>query len=236
MINSENLKGKNIFIWGLSGSGKDTTANILVENFGYLKVRIADTVKRIIMETKNLTFEELEEQKRIDPALRELHHTVGKYLDKENGTRNRISQIIAKTSLDIVNLPENLKVKSMVVCDCRSIDEAKQFLEAGWYGIYLNKKPSEYQNNTHWTEKDIFENGDIQKLIELYGNQNIIIINNDDELSKNPEKAIEYASAFNSLTNGCYVVTIFIRHYAFDGMMKHYLNEMFFGSTISFRK
>lgn len=168
----------NIFIWGLSGSGKDTLSNFMVEEFGYLKVRIADTIKRIIMEQENLTFEELEEQKRINPELRNRHHEVGLYMDAKDGTKHRIGQIIRRKALDIVNLPEEIRNKNMVVCDCRGIEEAKQFLDAGWYGIYLNRKPNEYRNEKHWTEKDMFENGDLKELLSKYGNKNILCFNN----------------------------------------------------------
>lgn len=173
----------NIFIWGLSGSGKDTISNLLVKNLKYLKVRIADTIKRIIMEQDNLTFEELEELKRINPELREKHHDIGKFMDAKNGTIHRIGQIINRTALDLYNLPEDVKNRKMVVCDCRSYEEAKLFLDAGWYGIFLNRQPNEYRNKEHWTENDMFFNGNITKLVSKYKHKIILVFNDRQDYS-----------------------------------------------------
>lgn len=46
-------------ISGLSGSGKDTTADLLVKNHGFVKVSLADPLKRICRDVFNFTDEQL---------------------------------------------------------------------------------------------------------------------------------------------------------------------------------
>ena len=38
----------NIALYGMSGSGKDTVADYLRDNYGYVKLRLAKTIKSII--------------------------------------------------------------------------------------------------------------------------------------------------------------------------------------------
>lgn len=163
---------RNIFIEGCSGSGKDTLANFF-ESRDYKKIRIADTIKRIICEMKNLTFEELEEQKRINPELRLLHNFWGKILDSDNGTNNRISQIINGTALDLCrnNSP-------LCVCDCRGYDNVMQFLNVGFIGIFLSRNINEYGNPDHWTESTIIKTNSLLQ-IPLHLRGNCIIVFND---------------------------------------------------------
>ena len=42
---------KNIFIYGMSGSGKDTIANFLQSKYDFIKLRIAGTIKQYVYET-----------------------------------------------------------------------------------------------------------------------------------------------------------------------------------------
>lgn len=48
-----------IGISGLAGSGKDTVANFMLENEGFVKVSLADPIKRIAMDLWNFTEEQL---------------------------------------------------------------------------------------------------------------------------------------------------------------------------------
>jgi hypothetical protein len=43
-------------------------------------IKIADTIKRIICEKNNLTFDELEILKRSNPEFRKMHNVIGEYL------------------------------------------------------------------------------------------------------------------------------------------------------------
>ena len=47
-----------IFLHGLKGSGKDTTAKILIDKFNFKKVAFADPIKIVLMKTFNLKTEE----------------------------------------------------------------------------------------------------------------------------------------------------------------------------------
>jgi len=179
------MEQKNIFIYGLSGSGKDTISNFFRDEYYFIKLRIANTIKSIICETNNLTFNELEEQKRNKPELRQLHHTVGKILDKDNGTNNRIKQLIDGTSLEYqhFNKQNGLINKPRIICDCRCKEWSEQLLNAGWIGIFLFRTGKEYKDSTSFTEQNMFLNGNINELLKIYYDQMYLIYNDDDSQS-----------------------------------------------------
>ena len=176
----------NFFIWGLSGSGKDTIANHLHESYNYLKIRIADTVKRIICEKENLTFDELEIKKRNNPDLRKMHNFIGRFLDDTNGTTYRINQLIDGTALDYQFFEkEYIQNVSKVAFDCRSIEWCEQFIKAGWTGLFLTRTTQEFKDSGHFTENNIFE-GTFQLMIEKYKNRSqFIVIQNHDAFNTN---------------------------------------------------
>lgn len=168
----------DVFFYGMSGSGKDTASDFLKNIYNYRKIRIADTIKRIICEKENLTFEELEVQKRTNPLLRQLHHDVGDYLDSKDGTMNRIGQIIKHKALDFQYLSDIDKSEmNIVVCDVREKKEAEEFLKAGWIGICLSRKTSETSN--HRTDISMFDNCELDILKGKYPNQ-IFVVDNQD--------------------------------------------------------
>jgi hypothetical protein len=193
LLNPEN----NIFVYGMSGSGKDTISNYLVENYGYMKLRIARTIKQIVCEKHNLTFDELEIQKRINPELRKAHHIVSSYLGKE-ATFNRIKQLLDNTAFDFDYMTkEDLKFIPKVICDVRQLKEAEICLQAGWTGIFLSRTTNEFKVSSHYTEQNMFLNGELERLnsSSSYKKQLKIIYNNDDY-----ERQIPFTTTFT--TNG----------------------------------
>jgi len=187
-----------IFVYGMSGSGKDTIANYLKNSLGFMKLRIADTIKRIICEKCDLTFDELELQKRSNKSLRSLHHRVGEYLDTpidiylnnfndNNGTTNRINQLINGTALDYQHFSDDFIQKTCkVICDVRTFEWSEQLLNAGWIGIFLTRTTPEFKESDNFTEQNIFSNGGIEKLWKsTLDKEKIIIINNDPEVFLN---------------------------------------------------
>ena len=142
---------QNIFVYGLTGSGKDSVSNYLVENYGYFKLRIADTIKRVICEALNISSEELEEQKRTNSELRMLHHIVSQMFDdlakKPQSSINRVEQLINGKAFDFHNFSVQHDKVLKVICDCRTISEAKKFLEAGWTGIFLSRTTESVKNH-----------------------------------------------------------------------------------------
>ena len=162
----ENNFQKNIVLFGLSGSGKDTIANHLDYTLDYFKIRIAGTIKQIIQEKRNLSIDELEEQKRLNPEIRQEHHDVGEYLG--DGTINRVKMIINNTVAEFQYKQEHQLV---VVCDGRGLErEIKLFLsEPNWVCIFLsrNNYDSEFRNKEHWTE-----HGSIEKSLDFIEKNN----------------------------------------------------------------
>lgn len=191
---------KNIVIFGLTGSGKDTISDFLVREYNYFKIRIAGTIKQIIQERRNLSIEELELQKRIDPEVREEHHTVGNYLG--DATINRIKLIISGGVTEFQYKDSN---QDIVVCDGRGLErEIKLFLESpDWVCIFLSRDNYDVEHKSatsHWTDNSDFNKA--LKFIEEneYYDRSIIIMNNkgnaslDEEYDKIAKKCLFYTN------------------------------------------
>jgi hypothetical protein len=199
---------KNFFVYGLSGSGKDSVSNYLRDSYGFMKLRIADTIKRIICETKNLSFEQLEEQKRVQPELRTMHNDVSKMLDGiagiEQSSLIRLKMLIDDTALDYQHLGslENIQETQKIICDCRTYDEASMLLKAGWIGIFLSRTTTEFKDSTHFTEQNMFTNGKLKDLLSEYQNLQICLIFNERSLEKNIPDTYDSDQIYMYGTNG----------------------------------
>ena len=179
---------KNIFIYGMSGAGKDTIANSIRNYYGYLKLRIAGTIKQYIFETYGFkSQEEFEEAKRTNPEVRKMHNIIGneidlkgKELSGQNGSLNRLDQLLNRTSLEF-EIHYNMNDKPLCIIDVRTIEEAKKCFDAGLYGIFLNRRSTEFADKTHKTEQDIFLNGQLSVLFsnKNYREKSIIFLNDD---------------------------------------------------------
>ena len=175
--------GKNVFVYGLSGAGKDTVSNYLRDEYGFLKLRIANTIKSVICEAKNLTFDELEELKRVNPELRKLHNDVSQLIDNiagvEQSSIHRLHQLIDGTSLEFQHFNEKNRMldAQKCVCDVRTDLEVELLLDAGYFGFFLNRRADEFKQSAHFTEQSHFANGNVTKWESKYGHQ-MQIINN----------------------------------------------------------
>lgn len=180
---------KNVFIYGMSGAGKDTAANYLRDTLGYLKLRIAGTIKQYIFETYGFkNQEEFENAKRTNPEIRKAHNIVGRLIDNEGlehtgqaGSLNRLDQLIARTSLEF-EIHYNMSDKPLCIVDVRTKDEAEKCLKAGFIGIFLDRRAQEYADRTHKTEQDMFINGELMSLVKNYQEQSILIFNSDTDI------------------------------------------------------
>lgn len=181
---NDNKIKPDFFISGKIGSGKDTIADYLKSYFGYYKFRIADTIKRIICEKRNISFDELEVLKRSNPEIRNEHTDTGDWLGIETNI-NRCELLTNRKALDWQNL--NIS-NPFVVCDARSLQESEIFLKTGAYGIFLSRLTEEYSKITHWTETNLFTNGVLKQLINDYPEQIIVVLNggeyNEEELNE----------------------------------------------------
>ena len=170
----------DIFVFGLTGAGKDTVGNYIAEYYDYRKIRIAGTIKQIICEKYGFTPEELEKQKRLDPNIRMEHHNTSKMLGDQQGSLNRTRLITEHNTFDLqlVSDPE----KPLFVLDCRTFDEALVLLEGGFYGIFLNRTTKEFKLDGHFTEGDLFKNGQLNELLEEWKDKILLVYNGDTDI------------------------------------------------------
>lgn len=166
---------KNYFVYGMSNSGKDTVSNYLRDRYGYVKLRIARTIKQIICEEYDLTYEELEKLKRTNPKFRLEHHRVSEMLGNKKSSMHRLVQLIDGRSMDFEYVDAR---KPRVICDCRDFEESDMMLNSDWVGIFLTRTTGEFRDSTHYTEQFMFSNDDLKKLSNIYGLGRLIVIDN----------------------------------------------------------
>lgn len=197
------LKKKDIFIYGKIGSGKDILSNYLQIKNNCGVFRLSGTIKQIIMEQKDLTFEEIENGKRMDSDLRNLHHTIGDYLGNDKTTNNRLKALINRYSMDMYNFN---KSKPIVINDIRTKENILTLFETinsdkylkfreenGYYKpsiIFLTRESEEYQNkiksNFHYTDEDCMKLPLFSQILKKYlqkefeDNFDIYLIDNAD--------------------------------------------------------
>lgn len=177
------MKELNIFLFGMSGAGKDTIANYLRDEYNYLKLRIAGTIKQYVYETYGFsTQEEFETAKRNNPEVRKAHNIFGNVYDQEGIDRsnkqasiNRVHDLCNRTALEF-EISNDMKNSDICIIDARTVDEVNVLLEYGFYGIVLTRRSDEYKLAEHKTEQGI--NEDLLRLFQE--NPNIYIIDNDN--------------------------------------------------------
>ena len=201
-----NLRKKDLFIYGKIGSGKDILSNKIISKFPFhLLFRLSGTIKQIIMEQKNLTFDELEELKRTDSEIRNLHHTIGDYIGGDITANNRLKQLINRTSFDMKNISDvkwcpiiinDIRTKENILTLFETINSDKylKFREEYSYDkpsiIFLTRESEEYQNkiksNFHYTDEDCMKLPLFSQILKPYlqkefeDNFDIYLIDNAD--------------------------------------------------------
>ena len=173
---SQLKKFPNIFVCGLSGSGKDTVTNYVKDNYGYIPFRLAETIKRIITEKRGITFDELEVLKRKFPEIRKEHNDVSTELTL-NAFYTRMQQIVDRTCMEFQILPEFWKNNPIIVRDVRAKHEIEFFLQNGYIGIFLERRTGEYQQKEHYTEWDVISSGAIDEYRKQFFGQCITLDN-----------------------------------------------------------
>lgn len=166
----------NLALFGLSGSGKDTIASHLEYQYDYFTIRIAGTIKQLVMEKYNLTFQELEEQKRINPELRQAHHDIGNITFSDN----RLIQILEGRNFELEKYKNDSQ--AIVIIDGRGLDnELPKILEyPNWFVVLLSREPEEFRNLENYTEQFTIEKA-LEKIDSLGKHDKVIAIINDKE-------------------------------------------------------
>lgn len=177
-----------IFVWGLSGSGKDTISNYMRDIFGLVKLRLSSTIKQTICETLELTSSGLEDSKRVNKDLRTEHHKWSSIFrsnttDDSIYTITRLYNLLTTDSIEF-DMSPILKGKHQIVCDVRTYQEAMALLHAGAKGIFLSRiVNNEYVDKTHITENNLLFDKELMDKL-LYFNNQLILINNPVEMNE----------------------------------------------------
>ncbi len=171
----------NLFLYGMSGSGKDTLANFFQQKHLYLKFRCAGTIKQIISEKGGMTFAELEERKRKESNIRKAHWTIGDWMGADgSAVRTRIRNILKRQSVEFDMLPPNVSQNPILFCDVRRDFEVEEMLKNGAVGIFLTRTTSEDKHGKHSTEDSILLDERIQKILRDFPNQCVMVFNNGE--------------------------------------------------------
>lgn len=191
---SNNILNKfpNIFICGLSGSGKDTLVSEFCKRMPFVKIRLAETLKRMITEVNGISFDELENLKRVTPKLRSQHNEfdvmLRPFTDNPDliSSASRYDLIINRKSMDFTNpvidgIDESLMNNPIIIIDGRDSLGTRKFIEAGYVGIFLTRTnhDTQFRNTSHETEADNISNGTVEYLCAQGFADNIYIVNND---------------------------------------------------------
>lgn len=173
--NYKMIENPDIFVAGLTSSGKTTVCGHIADYYDYRQLRNAGTIKQIICEKYGWSPEELEEQKRADPKIRDEHHEQSAYLGKAS-TLNRCMLLATRKAFEFENCPD--PEKQLLITDVRDHEESAIYLDAGFVGIYLSRTTGDY-NAKHWTDNNMFMNGKIVELsnTEDYAERMIIVMN-----------------------------------------------------------
>lgn len=171
----------NIFFCGLSGSGKDTLANYFRDTHGYLKFRLAGTIKQIISERGHFSFSQIDELKRTNENIRKDHWIVGDWMGADgNAVMQRIENICNRDSVEFDMLPADWQNNPICICDVRRDFEIKMLLERGFVGVFLTRTTEELKENQHSTEINMFKNGLVKNAVEKNPGQCVLVYNNGE--------------------------------------------------------
>jgi hypothetical protein len=171
-----------IFVYGQSGAGKDTFSNYLRDEYKFLKLRIAGTIKQLIAELQDVPFSKLEHIKRLDPNIRIMHQSFGdQYF---SALRNRVKLLTNGETRDFEIIPKD-SYNGVVVCDVREFAEVEILLEAGFTGVFLNRLPKTEYTNKHRSDVDFFDSPEFIPTMNKYPDLLKIIVLNDDDPKRN---------------------------------------------------
>lgn len=173
--NFKMIENPDLFIAGLTSSGKSTLSEYISDYYDYRQLRNAGTIKQIICERHGWSPEELEIQKRANTEIRDEHHKESDYLGKKS-TLNRCQMIAERSAFEFEFCPD--PEKQLVIIDVRDHEEADIYLANDFFGIFLSRTTAEY-NAGHWTDNNMFMNGKIVELSNTddYGSKMIVVIN-----------------------------------------------------------
>lgn len=188
LLNVRKQDKQIVFVYGMSGSGKDTISNHLRDYHRFMKLRLAKVIKEIITEKNLINMDQLDDLKRNDPYYRTQHHVFSEELRKDCKIPYNLSrcyQLLIGESVEFEIIKNDFK--NYVFCDVRTIEETSMLLSAGAIGLFLTRENTkEYKDNKHFTEKDMFSDERFIELVKNDVNKQIHVIDNStlSELNK----------------------------------------------------
>lgn len=199
-----------MFVYGGTGSGKDTVADILKNKHNMAKLRLAFTIKNVIVETQGYGgYADLEFHKRRNPKMRDLHYDISdRLLSLSTLSNQRHKHYSLNVCMSLITRQHGLfditnKIPlDYVVSDARMMEEILLLLCTGHYGIFLTRRTGEYVCKEHSTETGIYECEFFDDLKEIFGDQ-ILLVNNPIK-----EYNYDYHQRFEEIENDVNVINV----------------------------
>jgi hypothetical protein len=158
-----------IAVLGRKSSGKDTFANVLINEFGFTRYAFADPLKKGIQSFFNLSDDQLYDVKlkeEVDPrwgvSPRTLFQVIGtdifqfsikKFMPNLKGdTRNHWVILFKEWYLENISKNPNFKV---IISDGRFLHEIEEIKNLGGKVIKINRIISQFNNDMHQSENEI---------------------------------------------------------------------------------
>lgn len=152
-----------ILLSGLSGSGKDTFADYLVKEKGFIKLTFADVLKEEVSKMSRIKIGYFYDRDLKDKVLREQSHTYSgftpreiliKYADKK---RSKDELYFVNKVLEKIKNYDNYNEKNFVISDCRFKNEEETFKKLfsnNCYLIWMNREVEKKFDNTELVKEN----------------------------------------------------------------------------------
>lgn len=113
----------NIGIIGKLGSGKTSAANYIVDNYGYVRLSLADPIRHIMLEYLDI-------KDKTDPRYRRVAQMIGTAWFRSVDDKVWVKYLVKRAM--------RLKNKNIVCDDCRFVNEVETLLNNNWIFLYLD--------------------------------------------------------------------------------------------------
>ena len=183
-----------VVMCGKIGTGKDTVANYLHDNYGFVPLSFAGSLKTVCAELFNWDIKILEastpetrrQRNELPPRTlcnREFNartalQYIGTDLFRNNFGPDIWVDILKNKIEDLITENHNLSLPKIVITDCRFVNEIKMLesYDANFICLYKNNNDLEPQEGEHISEHDFLHKVDMME--KIYNNHGEVTMDN----------------------------------------------------------